>query len=85
VPITPHPKSFVLAGRTFDLVCHEGKLRLRSAPFPSFELDHFFELKEGYGVPALVLNTYGRSGQFHELADQTERLSRRRAPDRGNA
>jgi hypothetical protein len=36
VRITPDPKSLMLGGRTFDLVCHDGKLRLRSTLFPSF-------------------------------------------------
>ena len=36
VRITPNPKSLMLGGRTFDLACHDGKLRLSSTLFPIF-------------------------------------------------
>jgi hypothetical protein len=34
--LTAYPKSPLLAGRTFDLVRHDGKLRVRPVLFPSF-------------------------------------------------
>ena len=79
VRVTPDPKWFMLAGRTFDLVCHDSNpcLTLGASAFISASLSRTAASrpqKRGSNQPKGL--SYGRAGGFPKVIEATVRFIR---------